>query len=233
MSHHPNRENFLSQILAEMPFTGWSEATIAAAAQNLAAERVTFDRLFPGELADVMGYWSHQLDQAMTAQLQQQIAEAASQNPPRPLGVSGKIRLAVKIRLELMQDHRQAARIGLAKLGFAPPKLLPGGLAAKLAWDSIDAIWHSIGDSSSDFNWYSKRATLFAVYVATALVWLDDATEGQQETWQFLERRLGDVAAFHHRRQKLQTTLTRGLAQIFSHRVTCPILRPGILPPLP
>jgi ubiquinone biosynthesis protein COQ9 len=50
-----------------------------------------------------------------------------------------------------------------------------------------------LGDSSRDLNWYTKRATLSAVYAATVLFWLGDTSEGDADTWAFLDRRIDNV----------------------------------------
>jgi ubiquinone biosynthesis protein COQ9 len=50
-----------------------------------------------------------------------------------------------------------------------------------------------IGDNSEDYNWYSKRTILSAVYASTVLYWLGDNSEGSEETWHFLDRRIEDV----------------------------------------
>ncbi|MCX8505220.1 MAG: COQ9 family protein [Alphaproteobacteria bacterium] len=231
MTRTDTQKIWLEAILAEIPFTGWGAAAIAAASEALAqknshvtGDESSFARVFPGGLACVMRFWNHSLDQAMTAELQRIIASAAAQQPPRKIGVSEKIKLAVKTRLELMTPHRLAAQRGSQK--FA---LLNGQILAK----TIDEIWGTVGDTSSDFNWYTKRASLLAIYSATALFWLHDESEGQQETWQFLDRRLQDLADFHRNKSKVQKTVSDGFAQIFTKRVTCPILRPRSLSVLP
>ena len=73
--------------------------------------------------------------------------------------------------------------------------LCPGNamLAARLVSASVDDIWYAVGDTSTDFSYYTKRGLLAAVYGATVLYWLSDESDGQAETWAFLDRRLGDV----------------------------------------
>jgi ubiquinone biosynthesis protein COQ9 len=44
-----------------------------------------------------------------------------------------------------------------------------------------------------DFNFYTKRALLAAVITTTTLYWLDDTTEGNEESWAFLDRPIADV----------------------------------------
>ncbi|MGL4279545.1 MAG: COQ9 family protein, partial [Albidovulum sp.] len=77
---------------------------------------------------------------------------------------------------------------------FAMPAQAATGAA--LIWGTADAIWTALGDTSRDINWYSKRATLSAVYSATVLYWLGDESEGHQATWEFLDRRIEGVMRF-------------------------------------
>jgi ubiquinone biosynthesis protein COQ9 len=69
-------------------------------------------------------------------------------------------------------------------------------LALKMSWRTADLMWRIAGDTSTDFNHYTKRMTLGAVYGSTLLVWLDDQSEGWQETAAFLDRRIDDVMKF-------------------------------------
>jgi ubiquinone biosynthesis protein COQ9 len=74
------------------------------------------------------------------------------------------------------------------------PQNLP--LALRVSWRTADLMWRIAGDTSTDFNHYTKRMTLGAVYGSTLLVWLDDETEGWSETAAFLGRRIDNVMSF-------------------------------------
>jgi ubiquinone biosynthesis protein COQ9 len=67
------------------------------------------------------------------------------------------------------------------------------GLALKLLYKTVDAMWYAAGDTSTDFNFYTKRATLAGVYSSTLLYWLADRSPGSEATWDFLDRRIDDV----------------------------------------
>ena len=51
-------------------------------------------------------------------------------------------------------------------------------------------MWYAVGDRSLDGRWYTKRAALSSVFVATELYMLQDKSEGKESTWEFLDRRL-------------------------------------------
>ena len=65
-----------------------------------------------------------------------------------------------------------------------------------LLYRTVDAIWYAAGDTSADFNFYTKRATLAGVFSSTLFYWLNDRSEGNEATWAFLDRRIDDVMRF-------------------------------------
>ena len=88
---------------------------------------------------------------------------------------------------------RHARRFAALSI-LAMPQNVP--LALRIGWRSADLMWRLAGDTATDFNHYTKRLTLGAVYGSTLLVWLDDQSEGWMETAAFLDRRLADVMKF-------------------------------------
>ena len=64
-------------------------------------------------------------------------------------------------------------------------------------------MWRLAGDTATDYNHYSKRAILGAVYGSTMAVFLNDASEDFADTRAFLARRIDQVMRFEswkHRR---------------------------------
>ena len=81
-------------------------------------------------------------------------------------------------------------------------------------------MWRIAGDQATDFNHYSKRGILSALYTSTMLVFLDDDSEDLAETRGFLDRRIDDVmkieklkASWRGRRERLPS-LTRFLGRL-------------------
>ena len=54
-----------------------------------------------------------------------------------------------------------------------------------------------------DFNHYTKRATLAALYAATLSVFAGDTSEGKAETMAFLDRRIDGVMRFEKAKARL------------------------------
>ncbi|ORX92626.1 ubiquinone biosynthesis protein COQ9, mitochondrial precursor [Clohesyomyces aquaticus] len=74
---------------------------------------------------------------------------------------------------------------------MAQPSYVPTSVAelARLA----DEIWFLAGDASVDTSWYTKRASLSAIYSATEVFMTQDRSKNFAETEQFLDARLEDV----------------------------------------
>ena len=56
-----------------------------------------------------------------------------------------------------------------------------------------DEIWFLAGDTSVDASWYTKRASLAAVYASAELYMTTDTSKDFRQTDEFLDRRLEDV----------------------------------------
>jgi ubiquinone biosynthesis protein COQ9 len=70
-------------------------------------------------------------------------------------------------------------------------------------------MWYAAGDTATDFSFYTKRATLAAIYTAAVLYWLEDRSEGFSDTRAFVDRRLAGVARFGRLRRDLETIAER------------------------
>ena len=165
-------------------FDGWTQKAVDTAAVQLGIDPAVARLAFPkGQAAMVEAYIAG-VDVAMVAHFTPEVIAA--------LKIRERIRDLVWFRLETMGPAREAVRSGLAIL--AMPHNAVRGLS--IGWNSADLMWRLAGDNSTDFNHYTKRLTLSALYAATLLAWLDDQSEGWMDTSAFLDRRIGDVMRF-------------------------------------
>ena len=67
-------------------------------------------------------------------------------------------------------------------------------LALRTAARTASAIWYAAGDKSADFSWYTRRASLGAIYGATLAYWLRDDDPDTADAMAFFDRRLADLA---------------------------------------
>lgn len=175
------KETVLEAALDHVPFDGWSEATLAAAIEDTGADPGAVRAIYPRGAVDLALAFHRRGDAEMVARLEREDLDA--------MKIRDKITHAVRLRLDLMEGRKEAVRRGTTL--FALPIHAADG--ARALWETSDAIWTAIGDSSDDINWYTKRMTLSGVYSATVLFCLGDSSEGHMATWGFLDRRIGDV----------------------------------------
>jgi ubiquinone biosynthesis protein COQ9 len=165
-------------------FDGWTPQAVDSTAAQLGVGPVQARLAMPKAQPGMIDLYIQEVDRALEAYF----------TPERLSGlkIREKIRGLVWRRLEIMGPAREAVRRALAVL--AMPQNLP--LALKISWRTADQMWRIAGDTSTDFNHYTKRMTLGAVYGSTLLVWLDDQSEGWADTAAFLDRRIDDVMRF-------------------------------------
>jgi ubiquinone biosynthesis protein COQ9 len=177
------KQKLLGAALPHVPFDGWSDATFRAAVEDLGADPALARAACPRGALDLAVAFHKEGDAAMVARL--------GAGDLGALRFRDRIAAAVRYRIEAVAD-REIVRRGTAL--FALPPHAPEG--ARLIWGTADLIWDTLGDTSDDINWYTKRATLSAVYGSTVLYWLGDDRPGHERTWAFLDRRIEDVMQF-------------------------------------
>ena len=175
------QETILKAALTHVAFDGWTMKALEAGATDAGLPPEDAARAFPRGPAEAVAMHSALADADMTAAM-------AALDPP-PARTADKVAMAIRLRLEAAAPEREAVRLGLGLL--ARPQYAPLGLKALSR--TVDAVWRSAGDRSADFNWYTKRGLLAAVYMATVNFWLDDKSDGFVDSWAFLDRRLADA----------------------------------------
>ena len=189
------RDAIIRAALPHVPFDGWTQKTLAAAAENAGLGAAAALRLFPGGAKDAVLHFMNLADREMTTDLKARDLAA--------MKIRERVTFGVRTRLERWTPYREAVRRALALL---PLPSVAGGVMR--GWyDTVDAIWRAAGDRSTDFNFYTKRGLLAAVYGTTLLYWLDDRSEGCANTWAFLDRRINEVMQFPKLRGRIEERL--------------------------
>jgi len=183
MTYASVKEQLLDAALIHVAFDGWSDATFDAAVQDADVAPELAHVACPRGVLDLVIAYHLRADVEMLARFEREDVSA--------LRYSEKVTMLVQFRLEAVSD-KEAVRRGTTL--FTLPHHAADG--AKLIWGTAGAIWNALGDTSTDSNWYTKRATLSAVYSSTVLFWLGDTSEEHADTWAFLERRIDDVMRF-------------------------------------
>jgi ubiquinone biosynthesis protein COQ9 len=181
-SRDGQRSKILVSILAQVPFDGWTEEAFRRGVEQSGIEPGEAGLLFPAGLRDVIDLFGATIDAAMQKKIDAQPGFAR-------MKVREKVAFGVRARLEALQPYREAMR--RLVYWYALPLHAPLGL--KRLYKTVDLIWRAAGDMATDFNFYTKRMLLAAVLKTTMLFWFDDESPGCRDSWEFLDRRIGEV----------------------------------------
>lgn len=175
----------LAPVVADMAaFDGWGADAVRAAAEQLGIDPASAEFAFSGGAMQMIDAWLASIDAAMAAALP---AEKLAQ-----LKIRERIRTLVQFRLDAVAGQKEALR--RAQAIMAMPQNAARSL--RLGWRSADAMWRLAGDTATDYNHYTKRMTLGALYAATMAVYVGDQSEDHADTRAFLDRRIDGVMRF-------------------------------------
>ncbi len=180
-SREDQRDRMLEAALVHIPFDGWSRRSLFAGARDLGLDPGLVRRLFPGGGDDLLAQLERWADRRMLDRVDREDLAA--------MRVRDRIGTLVRARLQALAPHREAMRRAIAA------RLLPSNALAGCTsiWRTVDLMWSLAGDKTADYNYYTKRSLLAAVWTSTFLFWLEDRSDSLQDSWAFLDRRIGDV----------------------------------------
>lgn len=178
------RSEILAAVLNHVSFDGWSDLAIKNAADDLGLPPDFLKMAYGGGVSEMIGVHLSNLDK--------DLEKALGKLKLDKMKIRERIKTAVLTRLELNQPYKEVVRRTVGFLALPPN----APLAAKCLWRTCDLMWRAAGDTSTDYNHYTKRMILAGVYSTTLLTWLNDSSEDYADTKAFLDRRIDNVMEF-------------------------------------
>ena len=105
--------------------------------------------------------------------------------------VNEKIRFLILSRLKIIDKFFDKRLI--FKLVAKQKSISKAGL---MLFNVSDEIWHLSGDTSTDFNYYSKRIILMNIYFASFVYFLRDNSVEYSKTKDFIDKQISYVLKF-------------------------------------
>lgn len=182
---HLLRRRWLTELLPEVAFEGWTEAAVSAAAIRAGLTQGEQALAAPQGVLNLIDAFFDAAEAAARAEL----ASADLTG----LRVPDKVKRGVIAWLDALAPNREAARRAASR-GFLP---WGAGPALQRTWKVADMIWTAAGDQSDDYNRYSKRALLAGVLPAIVLYWADNPSPEDLDG--FIARRLANASGIGQR----------------------------------
>ena len=189
------REAVLAAALPHAAFDGFIDTVLQKAGAEAGASKAELARLFENGPISLIEFYSVWAD----GEMEQRLAVVDL----KAMKIRERIATAVKTRLAILKPHKEAARRAGALLSLP----MHAALGAKLLYRTVDAMWRAVGDTSTDFNFYTKRGILAGVYGSTAMRWFNDTSTDEKPTEEFLAARIENVMQFEKFKAKAKTAL--------------------------
>ena len=189
-------------------FDGWSDAAVHAAADEAGVDRDVAKLAFKDNAIDMIDAWIDSVDLELAHRLPAEKLAA--------MKIRDRITALLATRLDIMAPDRESLRRAMAIMAM-PQNLVR---SAKIGWRSADRMWRLAGDTASDFNHYTKRMTLSAVYASTLSVFVNDDSDNFADARAFLDRRIDNVMQFEKvkfqakQRQEYVPSLSRFIGRL-------------------
>ena len=175
--------------IAEM---GWTLPALIKGGEEAGIEAAEVKLAFEGREKEALKHYSLMLDE--------QMLEALHNHPEfETMKVHQKVRFCVVARLQLLNPHKKVA----LKTSQFLKNPAHATLGPKMIYNTVNEIWYGAGDTSTDYNFYTKRAILAGVYGSTLMHWLRSSHEDLAPTIEFLDKRLKDSAKIPNIKQDL------------------------------
>ncbi len=189
------RKTILNRALIDIENSGFNEKMLLNAAKNCKISEGKLGRLFPEGIFELKQYYFSKIDEQMLQKIKTQNYEN--------IRVRDKIFNGVLIRLELFKKNKTSIKYIFVSESSNPIKSL------KHLWRTSDLIWKSAGDSSTDYNHYTKRLLLSWVYITTLICWFNDKSRNINDTKLFLNRRIDEVLEFGKQSGKIKSKISK------------------------
>ena len=175
------RQNIVQIVLEESAFEPFRLPVILGYLKQKGISEQQFEALYPDGLSQLAQDVSDFFDAEMLDKLPPQ--------KPEDMRIRDAVEMAVFKRLEVMASHKGAVQTLTQYWG----KPWVGLKAGKAIWSTADKIWTWAGDTSTDYNHYTKRSLLSGVLGSTYLYWVSEDDPSFHKTQGFLSRRIENV----------------------------------------
>ena len=196
MNDQEMREAVLARALPHAAFDGFTDQVLQKAGDEAGVTKTDLARLFEDGPIGLVEFYSTSTDAEMEKRL--------AATDLKAMKIRERIATAVKTRLSILKPHKEAARRAASLLSLP----MHAALGAKLVYRTVDAMRRAAGDTSTDFNFYTKRGILAGVYGSTAMRWFNDTSEDEKPTEDFLAARIDNVMQFEKFKSKAKEALS-------------------------
>ena len=178
------KDEIVLAALDHVVFDGWSWKTLCRGAEDAGYNEQKLRAVFPSKLESALDHFSDMADRWMMEKL--------SALEPADMRIRDRIRHGVLTRIHVLEPYKEAVHASISYWSVPPRQARAG----KMTWRTADLIWNWAGDTSKDYNHYTKRCLLSGIVASTIFVWCQNDDPELKRTTDFLDARIGNVMDF-------------------------------------
>jgi ubiquinone biosynthesis protein COQ9 len=141
---------------------------------------LTIQALFPQGMSSVLDVIQLWFDHKMMQQLNDVVVDE--------MRVRDRIAYATQIRFQILRPYKASLpkimNVALGKISLCPSHFL---------WKSADQIWQWAGDTSQDYNYYTKRLLLSKLLLEVSLYFIQQTDDDIDDFHLFIDRRIDTI----------------------------------------
>ena len=198
------QEKLAKLFIEDVPKFGWSRETLLQCAKKQRISTSVLANLFPSFEYDVLKF--------IIAQNNSQVEKNYNSFNNSRLKTRDKIKTIMELKFE-NNSHLKKSLPEMLKFLLRPGNIL---MSIKMLHENSDFIWSLSGDKSNDFSYYSKRGLLSMIYLATLIYWLNDKSEKDIATKNFISKSVDGIVDGVSRLKQL--SILKNLAENFMSR---------------
>jgi ubiquinone biosynthesis protein COQ9 len=152
--------SLMQQLLKNVTKAGWNAESLLESLNALDLPEMDAQLIMRGDPINLI--------QLFDDWMNEQVIESLDPENYTQLKAHEKIKCLLSLKFKAMHPYKDAVQKGVYL--FKKPSAVQQSLGMLIK--TVNQIWYEAGDQSTDFNYYTKRATLFLVYVRVLIIWL-------------------------------------------------------------
>jgi ubiquinone biosynthesis protein COQ9 len=177
------KEKCLNILKEIVPFEGWNNRVLEEASEKLGHEKAYYKLIFPRGVDDAVEFYEDYANAEMLYNLDKK---------DKPQSITAQVEQALNARI----FEGSFSKLFLRKTAdyYLSPKNACSSI--KAAWELASQIWYYAGDKATDFNYYTKRSLLSGIYISSIAYYLNDDSELNHKTKEFISKSLAKIVHF-------------------------------------
>ncbi|MBL6664616.1 MAG: COQ9 family protein [Rickettsiales bacterium] len=199
---YENKKKILDDFLLSCLMEGVSDAVLKESVRKILGKEVLMDLVFEDGCLDLITFYVEEKNKESSKRLKEIDGFA-------DFRMRDKIRTALNVRFEVEKQNREQLK-QIFNFYINPKSFIKSGKGVKPflrifrdCFMIADFIWYEIGDSSTDFNFYTKRITLAKIIFRSLSVFMKDGEE-LSATKKIIDVEIEKVMKFEKYKAKLK-----------------------------